>query len=527
MTTFSTPPAPRGPVPGPSPSWPTEPGKSDDPARLRSQAAVYVVAALAIGIVCVAGDAAGWGVAGALALGAGVAIGLAFDLRRPFGGLPGAAAAAVAMLIAVVLLMLVGGPAMAYAAVPLLGAFVLGLDWHLVRRLRPLPFAFGFLVVIGVAGGETWTYPAAVVWLVCALGALTSLESDRRAAQAVVAPVTAGPMAPDVQTTDVVTTVLIALAIAITAALLLSTPSCRHPSGGGGGGSSIGSGSEFGPGSEFGSGSENGSGSGSGSGSTYTPDADGRFLVPDEGGDSGVPSPELLPRPGDPARTLRLDDGRIIVAERNPDGSGRIVVTDPDGTTRTFEYQPGRDGTTQGRELDEEGRPGETLTYDPDGRIGTTDPSSGSQPDPEPTPDDEKERPDVDGRIVLGVLLLLAAGGALAWWLSRRSPKAPPPTAPPWAIRLAREIDREGAARGPRRTRSQSLTRYAEALRAGPLPDDRVPDVADVVATALFGPTPLGPDAQAWAESTWAAVVADHPAPGRAARCRARATSSA
>ena len=147
MTTFSTPPAPRGPVPGPSPSWPTEPGKSDDPARLRSQAAVYVVAALAIGIVCVAGDAAGWGVAGALALGAGVAIGLAFDLRRPFGGLPGAAAAAVAMLIAVVLLMLVGGPAMAYAAVPLLGAFVLGLDWHLVRRLRPLPFAFGFLVV--------------------------------------------------------------------------------------------------------------------------------------------------------------------------------------------------------------------------------------------------------------------------------------------------------------------------------------------------------------------------------------------
>lgn len=545
MTAIPPPPAPSAPPPLPV-DWPTEPTKPDERARIRSQFAVYVVAATAIVIVCAAGGGLGWGIAGALALAGGAAIGVATDLRL-FRSLPGAIAGFATMVFVVVALAIVGGPPSSYALAPLAGVFVLGLDWTLVRRLRPLPFAFGFLVVIGMASGASWTYAAGLVWMALALGALTSLESDRRAAQPQVQAVTNGPTAPDVQTTDVVTTVLIALAIALVAALVLSTPSCSPPNAdrantggldrdfGGGSGGSGGSGSFDGSGD--GSGSGQGSGIEDGSGRRYVPDPDGRFLIPSGTSgspSSGIPSPELIPGPGEPDRTLQLDDGTIIEAERTGDGTGRITVTDPDGTSRTYTYRENPDGTTQVRELDEDGNPGRTLTYDPEGQLSTGGTDGGTVPDsnatpeqPDEQPNDGKDSPKLDWRLIVGLVLLLAAAGALAWWWSRRPPKPAPGEAPPWALRLAAEIERDGAARGLRRGRSQSLVRYAAALQDGPLPDERVTQVADIVSTALFARTDPGHEAQAWAEATWAQLTESHPVPGRAERRRtAKAGSS-
>ena len=111
------------------------------------------------------------------------------------------------------------------------------------------------------------------------------------------------------------------------------------------------------------------------------------------------------------------------------------------------------------------------------------------------------------------------------WWWSRRTPKAAllAGAVPPWALRLAREIEHEGGDRGVRRGRSQSLARYAGDLVAGPLPDARLTLVADVVSTALFARDDPGPEAQRWAEVTWAEILADHPVPDRSHRRRAKA----
>ena len=63
-----------------------------------------------------------------------------------------------------------------FVLVPVVGAFVLGLDWKLVRRLRPLPFASGLLVVAAVPGAGSAGVAAAVAWLVLALGALANQQ---------------------------------------------------------------------------------------------------------------------------------------------------------------------------------------------------------------------------------------------------------------------------------------------------------------------------------------------------------------
>ena len=549
--TALTPAAPAPTPPNGPYELPHEPAPAEELAGLRSQVAVYVVCAVAIGVVTGATSTLPWGVASMVGLAGGIAITLAAGRHRPLGSIPGAVAAAMAMGVMVVVLAFVGGSPTAFALVPAVGAFALGLDWRLVPRLRPLPFAFGFLVVAGVSGGESWTYPAGVVWLVLALGALTSLESDRRAAQPKVEAVTAGPVAPDVQTGDVATAVLIALGLALVAALVLSTPSCQRNDGGGSGSGSFG---QTGSGQIGSGGSPSGSGSGSGSGNTgsgrspgsgsshlYVPDADGRYLVPNdragEGGGArseGVPSPELLPELGGPPRTSTLDDGTQITAERDTDGTGRITVTDADGAERTYTYRERSDGLVEIRELDEQGRPGRTLVYDPEGKLATDDGkavggSGARSGQPDQPDEDEADSSHPDWRILALVVLVVAAVGGLVWWLSRRTPKADPPAGapPPWALQLARQIEQEGARRGRPRARSQSLVRYADLLATGPLPDPRLAAVADVVSTALFARHDPGPEAQRGAESAWAEILAAHPLPDRAERRRTKAAATA
>jgi hypothetical protein len=520
-------------VPGPGP-WPTELRPSDEPARRRSQLVVYVACVVAVGIAADASSARGLGVAIVGALAAGVGTCLALGERRPLGSMPGAVAAAIAMMVLTVVLLFVGALD-GFVLVPVVGAFVLGLDWKLVRRLRPLPFASGLLVVAAVPGAGSAGVAAAVAWLVLALGALASLESDRRAAQPKVEALSAGPVAPDVPAFDAATTVLVALALALVAALVLSTPSCQRSDGGSGsgrsgaGGGSLGSGAGAGrgePGDPGGTGSRPGSGSGSGSGGLYVPDPDGRFLVPNEGerrtGDpfDGVPSPELLPRIGGAPQTTTERDGTRLEAERFGDGSGRITATAPDGETRTFTYRTRSDGLVEIRALDDQGRPSRTFLYDPKGKVATDDRGTGGS-----ASSDAPDRPEEDAagstgpnwRMIGLVAVALAALGALIWWLVRRQSSAAPapPDAPPWALRLAAEIDHQGAVRGRRRGRSEPLVRYAAELACGPLPDRRVAEVAEVVSDALFGRRDPGPEVQRTAEATWAEVLTAHPAPSR------------
>jgi hypothetical protein len=359
--------------------------------------------------------------------------------------------------------------------------------------------------------------------------------------------VTAGPPAPPVRTTDLATTVLVALAVAVVAALVLSTPSCQPPDQDPSGRSGSGSPGELGePGSGGGTGSgSGGSGSGQGSGGSgsgrgsgaddhlYVPDPDGRYLIPNNGegrsgpgSGTGIPSPELLPDEPGPPTTETAPDGSEIAVERDRDGTGRITVVEPDGTERTYTYTDRPDGLI---EIQEEGGEGRTLFYDPQGRLATDEDGVGGaagsgRPDDPQDEDDGSSAP--DWRILALVAAVLAALGALAWWLSRRTePVAPMADAPPWALRLATEIGRAGAAHGRPRIPSEPLARYAAGLRSGPIPDERITAVADVVSTALFSRADPGPEAQRWAEATWAEIAAAHPAPGRSERRRAGAAS--
>lgn len=482
----------------------------------RSQVAVYAVVAVAVLIAGAATGIASWAVAGSIALGAGVAIGIAAHLERRFASVPGALAATFTAGGLGILLVLVWsrtGPILPFATVPVVGLFVLGLDWSRVERLRPLPFASGFLVVLGMLGQQTWTYPAAAGWLVLALGALASLEADRRAAQPPVVPTTSGPSAPPVRTTDLVTTILIALAVALIAGLILSTPSCRRPGDPTGGRVPNGTGLSGIP--------------GSGSSATdhrYVPDPNGHFLIPSDGsGGSGprIPSPEDLPTASDPSTGQRsFPDGTSYRYRRGPDGSITVTVTEPGRIDRTYVYRKRSDGLTEIQELDRDGNVRATYWYDPKGKVATDDRTTVDQTPPpdDARPPDQQRRPfRPNWRLIGLIVLIVAAVAALVWAIARRTPKAPvgPAPVPPWALALARDMELQGRRRGRPRAGSESLVRYGAALANGPLPDPRLREVADVVSTALFARVDPGHEAQARAEATWAQIVEAHPAPSR------------
>ena len=502
--------------------------RSEAQASGRSQVAIYAVVALAMLIAGSAATIGGWAVAGSLALGAGVAVGIAAHLERWFRSLPGALAAAFTAVVIGVLVALVwtsSGPVIPFGAVPLGALFVLGLDWSRVGRLRPMPFACGFLVVLGMLGEQTWTYPAAVAWLVLALGALASLEADRRSAQPPVRPTTSGPTAPEVRTSDLVTTILVALAVALVAALLLSTPSCRRNDGSGSG--------RFPVDVPSGSGSFPGSGTvgsgGSGGDHLYVPDPDGRFLIPNgqgsgpgNGTGSGprIPLPDQLPKASDPpSGTGSFPDGTTYRYTRDRDGILTVTVTEPDGQERTYTYRERQDGLVEIQELDRNGNVRNTYWYDPKGRVATDD---GTAVAPSTPPDSPTAKPEQPRRSLhpnwrlIGLLALgLLAIAGVVWALARRTPKPAADATPPWALRLARDLEAQGRRRGRPRRGSESLVHYGAALAAGPIPDDRLRDVVDVVSTALFARTDPGHEAQARAEATWAQILDAHPAPSR------------
>ncbi|WP_426571140.1 hypothetical protein [Aquihabitans sp. McL0605] len=523
---YAPPPPPPGPL-VPEPDDGRRSTAASPLAGLRSQLLTYAVCALALWLVCAAIEQPSWGVVAAVVLGAAVAVAVAADLIRPYGRFAGLVVGTLATMALALLLAFVSAPASTWTVVPLAGLFIAGLDWRVVRRLLVAPFLAGLLVLVGVAHREAWTYPTALAWLVLAFAACASLEADRRAAQPKVAAVSPGPVAPDIRSGDLITTILFALAIALVAALVLSVPSCRHPSPGSssGFGSSLGSGS----GSSSGPGSGRGHYDGNGqwipdSGRRYVPDAGGQYLVPDDGSGqgqpSGVPSPTLLPKGTTPGRgdTYQTPDGSTLTTERRPDGTGRITVHHDGQADRTFVYRDLPEGTTAIDELDADGNVVRTYVYDPNGKYA--DQTSGATPaSPE---QQQKQAQDhslhVNGRAILAVILGLALIAGIVALVRRHLRRPPPPPAPPWALQLARDLEHEGARRGRPRRRSEPLAAYAAALSDTALPDERIARVGAIVSTALFAAHEPAAIDREWAIATLTQVVDAHPPPTRAER---------
>lgn len=220
----STPPAPGWSPPAPGA------GRPSSPASPLGQVATFAVVALALVLPLQSAGEAPMAVAACAALAAGIALGLGAQLAPRFANVPGFLAAVLALGATVVLTALaaaVGLPFPPWQLFPLVFLLVLGLDWTRVERLRLLVFLGGVLVVPMVGIDRGWALPAAIAWLVVAIGALWVLEHDRR--NALAAPVPLGPAhgpGPASHPADLARTLGLALVVGLAAAFLLGNPSC-------------------------------------------------------------------------------------------------------------------------------------------------------------------------------------------------------------------------------------------------------------------------------------------------------------
>lgn len=103
---------------------------------------------------------------------------------------------------------------------------------------------------------------------------------------------------------------------------------------------------------------------------------------------------------------------------------------------------------------------------------------------------------------------------------------APPPgpTDPPeviWAEAQVARLVELGTGHGRARRSSESVLAYTRALADGPVPDERLAEVGQVLSTALFGQTAPSPATRADVKATVTAIIDAHPPPSRAERKRA------
>lgn len=407
------------------------------------------------------------------ALVAGIAIGLAVDVRRLFTSVSGIVAALVCFALLSfgwVLLYSQDGTELPYELVPLAAVVVLGLDWRWVERLRPVAVLSGLGLVPLLEQEVLPALALVLVWFGLTAAALWSLRRD--AFDALPAPLPLAPAAP-ATATGASSTVLTTLAAWGVAALLVGligalafSPPTPDPSD-----APIGRDDPMGGGGL-------GSGGLGGGGSTDT-DGDG---IPDIGADidgDGVPERD---RNGDGVPDDWAGDGQgpeRVGSDRDGDGIEDRYDTDVgDG------YEAGEgDGSTPGGGPSADGdgtSAGPTGTDGSDTSLGRT-----------------------IGRI-LGVALLVALVAAIAWWVHRERTRRRALAARPWPITVSERLEREGARRGRRRRRDEPVTSYAAALGHGVLPDDRLGAVGAAVSAALFGP-----GEPAVADGAWATTVID------------------
>jgi hypothetical protein len=240
----------------------------------------------------------------------------------------------------------------------------------------------------------------------------------------------------------------------------------------------------------------------------------------------------------------RDDGGRIVVREpdgstrtydRDVEGRDRVRVDDQNGS-RTYVYDDSGD-TLRITEYDEREREIGEYFYDPQGRLmdesqtsggssgsGSGTGSSGSSSSTAATERDANTgASDTPWSWIIGGLVLVAAVVVAALLIMRRRPVSPREMG--WAERLSARLDAEGRRRGQARGGSETVSAHASALAHGALPDARVARVGQMVSAALFGRVAPPPEARRWAEGVVDEASNAHPPPARRSRWSRRRNS--
>ena len=423
-----------------------------------------------------------------VALAAGVAAGAVLDLDRWFAQMPGLVVALSApMLLAVVAVLAGAGSTALYVLLLHLGAFLWGLDWARVGRLRGQTFLLILPVWLALFSDSPPVRVGSVVvfLLVLATLGLASRDELRAVPRLAVGPRSA-PATPT--TADLVRAAAIALAVGALAWAVLDGRSIVPPSP-----PDLTDRLSFGDeqvtGDDPTTGSESsGGGSGSGSGSSGG--------VP--GGDPGfVPND---PGNGSPGTFEGSGSGSAGGAGDLPfGGDGSSGGADSEGLDLDG------DGFVDGFDLDGDG----SIDVDPSG-----DPVDGS-------PDAADDPPDPPWLLLLGLLLAAVAIALAVWWWRTRD-GAPAGRRVGWAEGVVARLGREGARRGRPRSPAESVLVYAGELADGPLPDERLREAGSILSSALFGGRDASPEQQVWVEDVLASVLAANPPPGVATAAKAR-----
>ena len=463
------------------------------PASAAGQAATFLQILLAAGLASAWLD--NWMVliVTAVALGVGIAVGLATPIGKYFLNLSGVIVAFCVLFVVFILnaysdARFVGDQAglvfLGVALVPI------GLDWRWVPRLRARTVCSGLVVVALIGAHEPWAAAGAVIWFVGALATLWVLERDVERAALRPVPLTPTEAQPRLRSADILRTVGAGLALGLVVALLLGDLSCSSPhnrattlSGGQGGGS--------GQSSQLG----------------RVP------LPPPSAGGPVIPNPPGRTYEADGDRVIAHDpDGSTTTYDRDEQGRQRARVDDSSGT-RTYVYEQKSDGTHI-TEYDENGDVVGRYLYDSQGQTSSQSGSAtggSSAPAQTAKPADRSASPGwlwlVGGLLVLVALAVVAA---LLW--RRRGHER---IELDWAHRAAARLDDEGHRRGRGRNRGETVVDHAAALVDGPLPDQRLTAAAQIVSAALFGRRSPDDATRAWVDQVIDEATEANPPPRR------------
>jgi uncharacterized membrane protein YgcG len=427
-----------------------------------------------------------------VALATGVAAGALLALDRWFSHLPGLVLALSApMLLAVVAVLAGAGSTALYVLLLHLGAFLWGLDWARVGRLRSQTFLLILPVWLALFSDSPPVRVGSVVVFLLVLATLALASRDELRA---VPRLAVGPReAPSTPTTaDLIRAAAIALAVGALAWAVLDGRSIVPPSP-----PDLGDRLSFGDeqvaGDDPTGGSQSsGGGSGSGGGSSGgVPGGDPGFVPNDPG---NGPSGTFEGSGSGSGSGSAGGSGDLPFGGEGSAGGADSEGLDLDG-----------DGFVDGFDLDGDG----SIDVDPSG-----DPVDGG-------PDAADDAPEPPWLLLLGLLLAAVAIALAVWWWRTRD-GGPAGRRVGWAEEVAARLGREGARRGRPRSAQESVLVYAGELADGPLPDERLRDVGSILSSALFGLNDASPDQQVWVEDVLEAVLAANPPPGVATAAKAR-----
>lgn len=233
-------------------------------------------------------------------------------------------------------------------------------------------------------------------------------------------------------------------------------------------------------------------------------DPDGDVLVHDPDGNGTIPLPRdavLDAMPGTSRdTTYAYEDGKVVATDgdgttrtydQDEEGRERIRVAEPGEAPRTFTYDQ-LDDVLVVYETDDDDNLVRTWRYEPDAELVEED----FRFDDEPSePEVDESAPDEGGFLdgvlpwVVGAVVLAALGAT--WWFLRDKPDDEDPIGPErdWARDLSARLEAVGRDRGRPRRGGETLMAYCTALADEVVFDRRLHDVARTIDAGLFDRT--------------------------------------